>query len=127
MKYIIAQAIGLIAFIISLIAYHRKKKKDILVNMLLSNGFNLVHYFLLNAYSGCVTKILGIIRDGFIIIKEKYKFLSKKIFLLIFIVIYLIVGIMTYNGIFSLFPLVAALIYIIPVWNGNEIIDLSVN
>lgn len=29
---------------------------------------------------------------------------------------------MTYNGIFSLFPLVAALIYIIPVWNGNEII-----
>ena len=37
MSYTIGQVIGFIAFIISLIAYHRKKKNKILGNMVISN------------------------------------------------------------------------------------------
>ena len=46
MIYVIAQIIGFIAFIISLIAYHRKTKSKILGNMAISNILNLVHYLL---------------------------------------------------------------------------------
>lgn len=120
MKYIIIQIIGLLAFIISLVAYQREKKKDILSSMVLSNILNLLHYLFLNAYSGCITKVLAIFRDSFIIWKDKNKILSKKIFLLMFIVLYCIAAIFTYNGIFSIFPLVAAIIYMIPIWNGDE-------
>lgn len=120
MVCIIAQIIGFLAFIISLIAYHRKKKSRILGDMVISNILNLVHYLLLGAYSGCVTKVIAIIRDSFIIAKGKNKKLSSYCFLAIFIIAYIVCSIVIYKGILSLFPLIAAIIYIVPIWNGNE-------
>ena len=81
MIYVIAQIIGFVAFVVSLIAYHRKDKKTILGNMIISNILNLIHYLLLGAFSGCVTKLLAIFRDYFIIFKEKYTRLSNIIYL----------------------------------------------
>ncbi|MBE6158984.1 MAG: YgjV family protein [Firmicutes bacterium] len=121
MTYVVAQIIGFIAFIFSLIAYHKKNKNKILGNMIISNVLNLIHYLLLGAYSGCITKVLAIIRDNFIILKDKNKKLSSNIYLILFILIYIIAGIFTYNGVLSLLPLMAALIYIIFIWNGKEL------
>lgn len=121
MIYIISQIIGFIAIIFSLTAYHRKTKKTILRNMIISNVLNLFHYLLLGAFSGCLTKLLAVFRDYFIILKEKYPKLSNVFYLLIFITIYLFTTIFTYNGIISILPLLAATIYIIFIWNGNEI------
>lgn len=83
MIYVIAQIIGFVAFVVSLIAYHRKDKKTILGNMIISNILNLIHYLLLGAFSGCVTKLLAIFRDYFIIFKEKYTRLSNIIYLIL--------------------------------------------
>ena len=118
--YIVIQIIGFIAFLVSLIAYQRKSKKDILLCMVLSNIINLVHYLLLGAYSGCITKLIAIVRDSFIVLKEKNKKLSSILFLIIFILIYTGVSIYTYTNILSLLPLIAAIIYIIPTWFGNS-------
>ena len=119
-KYIISQTIGIIAFIISLVAYHRNKKEKILGNMILSNILNLVHYILLGAYTGCITKGLAIFRDGFIILKENNEKYNKKFFLYIFVIIYVISSVVSYKNIWSLFPLIAAVIYLIPIWGGNK-------
>ena len=119
---VIAQIIGFVALFISLIAYHRKDKKSIISNLVICNLFKLVHYLLLGAYSGCVTKIIAIIRDGFIIIKERNTKLSNNLFLLFFIMLYVIAAFFTYDGILSLFPLVAPLIYTLFIWNGNELV-----
>ena len=121
MIYLISQIIGMIAFFFSLLAYHRNKKKQILGTMLVSNILNIIHYLLLGAYSGCLTKILATMRDTFIITKESNNRLSKNIFLYIFILLYILVGIVTFDNILSIFPIIAALIYLIPTWNGNEI------
>lgn len=121
MIYIISQIIGLVAFAISLIAYHKKDKKIILESMLVSNILNLFHYFLLGAFSGCITKLLAIFRDYFIILKEKNKKFSNIVYLILFLLLYIIVTIFTYNGVLSILPLVAAIIYIIFIWNGDEL------
>ena len=121
MKYIISQIIGLIAFLISLISFHRKEKKKILGNMVISNILNLLHYLLLDALSGGITKLIAIFRDIFIMTKEKHPKLSNKLFLFIFIIIYISSIFFTYNGILSILPLITALIYLIFIWNGNEI------
>ena len=81
--YVIAQIIGFFAFAITLFAYHRKDKKTILGNMIISNILNLSHYLLLGAFSGCVTKLLAIFRNYFIILKEKYPKLSNVIYLMV--------------------------------------------
>lgn len=118
MNKVVVQLIGLIAFFFSLIAYHYKRKDKILINMIVSSLFNLVHYFLLGAFSGCITKGIAIFRDLFIIVKDKYK-LNSIIFLYIFVAIYIIAGILSYNSIYSILPIIAAIIYVINIWNGN--------
>lgn len=120
MIYIVSQVIGFAAFAISILAYHKNKKEKILGSMVVSNILNLIHYLLLGAYTGFITKIIAIFRDSFIILKDKNKKYNKSIFLYIFIIIYITVSIITYKNIWSLFPLVAAIIYLIPIWNGNK-------
>ena len=119
---IIAQIIGFIAFIASLISYHRKSKKAILGSMLISYVLFIIHYVLIGAYSGCITKVLAIFRNYFIILKDKYKKLSSIYFLLLFVMLYVIVSIFAFDGIISILPLIAGTIYIIFIWNGNDMV-----
>ena len=88
--YIISQILALISFILSLFAYYRKKKKDIMLTMIFSNFLNLIHYVILDATSGYLTKILAIIRDFFVVIKEKYKWKSN-FYLIFFVLVYIII------------------------------------
>ena len=113
------QLLSFIAFFLSLLAYHRKKKKEILIVLVISNILNFFHYFFLGAFSGCVTKFLAILRDTTIVIKEKYH-LPLKGGLIVFLFLYLLSSVLFYQNIFSLFPLLAAMIYVIAIWNGND-------
>lgn len=119
--YLISQIFGLVAFVISLIAYHRNKKEKIFKTMIISNILNILHYFLLGAYSGFFTKVIALIRDEIIVLKEKHKWLNSKVVLLLLYIVYLALGILTYKNIYSLFPILAAVIYLYFVWNGNEL------
>lgn len=118
---IVSQIIGFIAFFISLIAFHRKDKKKIFQTMALSNLLECIHYILLGAYSGCATKAIALIRNIIISIKEKNKKLNSIIVLAIFIIGYIIAGILTYDGIFSLLPIITGTIYLVIVWNGDRL------
>ena len=119
--YIISQIFGFLAFIISLIAYHRKKKQKIFRTMMIANILDIMHYLLLGAYSGSVTKIIALVRNELIIVKEKYKKLNNYIILIILFIIYIIAGIITFKNIFSILPILAAIIYLYLVWNGDEL------
>ena len=44
--------------------------------MTIANVLDLIHYILLGAYSGCVTKVIALIRNEIIIIKENNKKIS---------------------------------------------------
>ena len=93
--YVISQIAGFIAFILSLIAYHRKKKSKIFQTMMVANVLDIIHYILLGAYSGCITKVIALVRNEIIIIKEKNKKLNNKIVLISLLFIYLVSGVLT--------------------------------
>lgn len=117
MIYIISQMFGLVAFVFSILAFHKDKKKNILSNMVISNILNFMQYLLLGAISGCITKVIAIIRDLVIINKK-----DKDNYLLYgFIIIYIISAITTYDNIYSVLPLLAAVIYLCGIWNGDEL------
>ena len=119
--YITSQIVAFVAFILSLIAYHRKEKKKIFQTMVIGNILDIIHYFLLGAYSGCITKVMALIRNEIIILKEKKNRLNNKIVLIIIIIAYIVSGILTYKNIYSILPIMAAIIYLFFVWNGNEL------
>lgn len=117
--YIISQILALLSFLLSLLAYHREKKKDIMLTMVISNVLNLLHYVFLQATSWYITKILAILRDS-VIIKKDWK--KSYALLIIFIIAYVITWVLTYENIYSLLPLLAATIYIISIWNWDELL-----
>ena len=119
--YVISQVAGFIAFILSLIAYHRKKKNKIFQTMMVANVLDIIHYILLGAYSGCITKVIALVRNEIIIVKEKHKKFNNNITLIALFIIYLVSGILTYKNIYSILPILAAMIYLYFVWNGNEL------
>ncbi len=119
--YIISQTFGFSAFIISLMAYHKKDKEKIFKTMLIANILDIIHYFFLHAYSGCFTKIIALIRNEIIILKEKKQKLNSKLVLFLIFTVYIISGIISYQNIFSILPILAATIYLFFIWNGNEL------
>lgn len=118
--YVISQIVGFLAFVISLISYHKKQKKKIFQNMMIANTLDIIHYLLLGAYSGCATKIMALVRNEIIVAKEKNKKINNKIVFIILVISYTILGILTYQNIFSILPISAAIIYLCFVWKGNE-------
>lgn len=119
--YLISQIAGFTAFIMSLIAYHRKEKNKVFETMIIANILDIIHYFLLNAYSGCVTKVIALIRNSIIVLKEKNNKFNNKFVLLILLIVYLISGILTFQNIYSVLPIFAAMIYLYFVWDGDEL------
>ena len=118
MEYIIIGNIfGIIGLIYSAVAYHKKEKKDILKLLIIANSLSLIQYMFLQAYTGCITIIISIIRN-IIALKKRDK--NENIILAIFIILYIVMGIITYNSIFSILPIIASIIYVIGIWNGNE-------
>ena len=116
----IGQIIGLIAVTISVFSYQAKTKNKILFLQVVSNSLNIVHYLLIQGYSGFYIKIVAVIRDSFLIEKEKHKKLNSKLFLYLFIIAYLLIAIFTYDRLTSIFVLFAVLVYTIIIWDGNE-------
>lgn len=119
--YIISQIVGFIAFVISLIAFHRKEKSKIFKTLMVGNILDIIHYFFLGAYSGCITKVIALIRNEIIVLKEKNKKLNNYIVLIMLTAAYIIAGLLTYKNIYSILPIVAAIIYLLFIWNGDEL------
>ena len=68
--------------------------------------FKSVHYYLLGGFSGFLTSIISMVRNLIF-----YKVKSNKIWTSLFILIYIIIGIITYSTLGSLLPVLATIIY----------------
>ena len=74
-----------------------------------------MQYILLGALSGAFTNIIGLIRT----LIFKYKLLNNKMIFIIILILYLIIGALTYNGIISILPVIAAFIYTSALWQDD--------
>ena len=113
------QLIGLLGFSILILSFYKKEPKMILTYQVTSNFAYTVHYFLLGALSGTFCSLIGIIRNAVLI-----KFNNKKIIIPIFSILYLIVTILFYEGIYSVLPMIANIIYLISITQKNKKIIL---
>lgn len=110
MNYL-AQLFGLISLILLSISYQQTKKKDFLCVQIFANIFYFVQYILLSAFSAAGSSIISIFRT---VIFYNYEKNNKKIpflAIVLFEIIILIVGILTYSGICSIIPIFIAMLY----------------
>ena len=123
---ITAQIVGFIALSFMCLSYQKNNKKDFLFIQIIANIFYGLQYFLLNAFSALASNIVSILKTG---IFYKYEKNNKKIsitFLLIFEILFIIFGFLTYNNLYSIIPIFVACIYTYGTWQKNLKIIYSI-
>lgn len=119
MNLFLINLIPIIGFLISLTVYHQKTKGKILFRSIICNLISIIHYSLLSGYSAVFVKVIAIIRDNTMILKDKHKFLNNKYILYLLLMIYIVIGVFTYKGLLSIFSIIPAFIYTIAIWQNS--------
>ena len=113
--YLISQIFALAALILSLCAYQKKKKVQILNYTVVSAICSVLHYLFLEAWSGVATKGVGVIRNIFAAY-ETHNHKVSKLAPFIFVLFYIVMGFLTYQSPASLLPVLAASIYTLGIY-----------
>lgn len=117
--FLIAQIIGGIVLILTVISVQFKTKEKILLCQILANVLIAIQYFLLNALTGAVVSVINVIRCLIFYFYKKKNMKPSVFFLVVFIIIAVVSGILTWQSIFSIIPIIAAIIFTYGLWQDN--------
>ena len=110
------QLIGLLAFCILVLSFYKKDIKVNLVYQITANFIYAVHYFLLGGLSGTFISLIGILRN-ILLIKVKN---NKIIIPILCIPLYLLITILFYEKVYSIFPMVGNALYLYFLLKNNR-------
>lgn len=113
--FYLAQLFGVIALCFLIISFQKNDKDELLKYQIFSSISFAIQYLLLNAITGVLMNLMSLIRN---IIYKKFKEIPFKYIVLIIIVM-IILSIFSYNGVISLLPTLAVILYIIALWQKN--------
>lgn len=119
MQFILAQILGLFALLTSVIAIQFKRKGKILFFTCLVNTLTVVQFILLDALTGAIIGALNTIRCIVFFIYEAKTKNQSIIVLLIFEIFTITAGILTFNNIWDLLPILSTLLYTYGLWQNN--------
>lgn len=103
---IIIQVIGIAAMIGSVYSFQLNKHKHIMIAQIIATALFGIQYYLLGAFTGVALDAVGVIRDIVFYNKDK-KWASGNIWTVIFALMMVTVGIITYQNYISLFMITA--------------------
>ena len=124
-QYIISQVFTIISYIFLATTYYVKKRRNVLIlNCVVQCSF-VVAFVLLEAWSGLAMTVLALIRNLFFIVDEnkngKRENMNKTDIgvLVVMYVVSIVSAIFTYEGILSLLPVLATMMYTYAVCQKN--------
>lgn len=119
MLFILAQICGVITLILTVVSVQFKEKEKFMICMMLANIVVAIQYFLLNALTGAVIAIINTIRCFVFYYYKKKDLKPSLIILIVFEVIAVISGVITWQNMWSLIPTIVTLIYTYGLWQDN--------
>lgn len=108
MENIFIRITGIIGLVLGVLAFQSNKHKGIVMAKLGSEAAFTIQYFLLDAYTGSIMNLVGVVRN-FIFYRLVEKNKSTKVAMWIFCGVYVLSAIITWEGPQSLLPLVGKL------------------
>ena len=118
--FILAQAVGLFATLFGIVSFQSRRRKNIIVLQIFSNGFWIIHYLLLGSMAAVAANSLGAIRNIIYSMSEKYKFARSKAVPAVSVVLFIVLGILTYTGPFDILPTAAMVVASVAFFVKNE-------
>lgn len=120
MNNVLAQLIGAIGYITLMSSYYKKEKRDILFTQIFSTIAFGTQYYLLNGITGTVCNAISLTIIIAIYFFEKNNGKNKKILILVAIPLLVLISLLTYENIFSIFPIIASTIILTSFLLSNE-------
>lgn len=117
--FILAQILAIVGFALTTLSLQFKKKSSILGMQIASNVAYMFEYICLGAFSGGITFVIGTIRNITYYILEKKKYKPNLIVLFTFIILLVLGGILTYENLISILPIIAVVIWTIVSWQEH--------
>lgn len=119
MQELYIQLIGFAAMFFIVLGFQKDNRKFILMSFLVASFLFFFHFILLGALTAALMNLIGGIRVIVFNLKEKHKWAQHNFWLYLFIAIFWIAGLLSWNGIISFFPVIAMTIESIALWNEN--------
>ena len=116
---VLAQVLALFAILFWVISILLKNKKNLLLMQVIANGIYGIVYLLLGAFSAASMNFLSFLR---LLVYYFYALLNIKMpkwILFVFITLVLLFGIITYDGLISLLPIIITVLYTYAFWQNN--------
>lgn len=118
-NFIIAQVFCFLAVASNVASYNTKKKSKALIWLMLVNFLYGIHYMLLNAASGAILSFLAMFRCYVYYRYTDNKLKPSFFILVIFCSLTILLGILSYSNLFSIFAIVATLLNTFGSWHHN--------
>jgi hypothetical protein len=112
---ITAQIIGFIASCISIFAAQSKHKKKLLGLVTLASTLFAINYILLSAYTGALACLLEVLESATVNIFDSKKKDVPKLIIIIFLLIAILGGIITYNNIYSVIAIISNVLFVVAI------------
>ena len=107
--FIIGQVFGVIAIILGFLSYQMKTQKQLLICQTATSLVFCIHYFLIGATTGMAMNMVNVVRNIFYYRRNQKG--SKSLLLpIIFTSILAVIGILTWNGWYSIFVFLGLII-----------------
>lgn len=81
---ILTQVIGIVAMSFGILSYLNKNQRGIMIFQLLATTFFSIHFFLLNAITGCLLNVLGVVRAAVYSQRSTRKWAAHPVWIYIF-------------------------------------------
>ena len=120
MKFILIQLIGCIGYSLLTASYFKKEKNKILYTQIIAYIMFTIHFYLLSGITGAICNAIVLVALIVIYLFEKNKWKNKNLIAWLFIGIIIIINIVTFQNIFSIFPMIGSVIVIISFLMNNE-------
>ena len=111
-----AQIMGFIAMISAVICFQQKDRKKILIFQILVTAIWTLHFILLKNPTGAAINAMQVVRSILFLKKEEYKWTQWMGWPVIFIVITVIIGIITWESPLSLLPVIGTSFSTVSLW-----------
>lgn len=117
---IFTQIIGALGYIILSLSYFNKEKRGILFIQIFAAITFALHYYLLGAITGTVCNLINMLIITVIYLYEKNNGKNKKALVLFMIPLLVVISLLTYDNIFSIFPIIASIITMLSFLSSSE-------
>ena len=119
MLNIIAQIIGILGLICSLLSFQMKTRKWIMVLQMIASLSFSAQLFLLGAVTGGCVDLISFIRT-LIFSRNGKKWASSPVWLYIFIAVMIVTGIFTWQNAWDLLPIAGSILSTVALWMKKE-------